>query len=90
MNGDGRDDVMMGCDSDGITDAPNTGSAVVLRRNAANTGFDAGVVLTGSSQDDNDKCADVAVGDVTGDGRADVVMAATRPGRPTPGSPTST
>lgn len=74
VNGDGRDDVVMGCDGDGITDAPNTGSAVVLRRNAANTGFDAGVVLTGSSQDDNDQCADIAVGDVTADGRADVVV----------------
>ncbi len=74
VNADGRDDVIMGCSGDGITDAPNTGSAVVLRRNAANTGFDAGVVLTGSTQDDNDVCLDVAAGDVTGDGRADVVV----------------
>lgn len=74
VNADGRDDVIMGCDGDGITGASNTGSAVVLRRNAANTGFDAGVVLTGSTQADNDSCADVAAGDVTGDGRADVVV----------------
>lgn len=74
VNADGRDDVIMGCDGDGITGASNTGSAVVLRRDAANTGFDAGVVLTGSTQADNDGCKDIAAGDVTGDARADVVI----------------
>ncbi|MCB0878612.1 MAG: FG-GAP repeat protein, partial [Thermoleophilia bacterium] len=76
VNGDGRADIAMGCDSD---NAPsNSGSVIVLTRNVANTGFNAGSLLVHPDAFANDFCGtSVAVGDVNGDGRADIAMGCT-------------
>ncbi|MCB0878615.1 MAG: FG-GAP repeat protein, partial [Thermoleophilia bacterium] len=44
INGDGRDDLVMGCDGDS-TGASSPSNMIVHTRNAANTGFDAAVEL---------------------------------------------
>jgi ethanolamine utilization microcompartment shell protein EutS len=74
VNQDGKADVAMGCSSDDNT-ATNQGSVVVFTRNAANTGFDSGVVLYHPSPAASDFCGiSVAIGDVNQDGKADVAM----------------
>lgn len=75
VNGDGRDDAVLGCYGDDIGATNDAGSAIVATRNAANTGFDAPVVLSQPAAGASDQCgSSVAVGDVNGDGRGDVVV----------------
>jgi hypothetical protein len=74
FNGDGRDDIAMGCFGDD-TGGSNAGRVVVRMRNAANTGFDAGIELGHPAPFADDQCGlSVAAGDVNGDGRDDIAM----------------
>jgi hypothetical protein len=74
VNNDGKADVIMGCPYDDNTYS-DQGTAVVFTRNAANTGFDTGVVLSHPSPANYDNCGmSVAAGDVNNDGKADVIM----------------
>ena len=73
VNGDGKEDVVMGCGGDIYTHR-HQGSAVVFTRNRANTGFDPGEVLFHPAPAADDLCGAVAIGDVNQDGKEDVVM----------------
>lgn len=73
VNGDGRDDIAIGCDGDNPGSASNAGDVVLFRRNGGNTGFEAGTVLSAASPQANEKCGSgIAMGDFSGDGRADI------------------
>lgn len=75
VNGDGKDDVVVGCTSQAVGANPNQGSAQVFVRNAGNTGFEGPVELLDPTANDDQCGDDVAVGDVNADGKDDVVMA---------------
>lgn len=71
VNGDGRDDVGMGCP----TATTSTGLAVVFTRNAANTSFDAGLERAHAATATNDECGyGIEVVDLDRDGRSDLAM----------------
>lgn len=64
----------MGCPEDDNT-ARDQGSVVVFTRNAANDGFDPGVVLYHPKPTELDRCGwFVAISDVNSDGKADIAM----------------
>ncbi len=78
VNGDGRDDVAMGCWGDD-TGANEAGNAVVFQRNGANSGFDTGTVILDPSPVSSDFCGtSLASADFDGDGRAEVAMGCNR------------
>ncbi|MCW2927007.1 MAG: hypothetical protein JWM86_975 [Thermoleophilia bacterium] len=73
LDGDGRDDVAVGCRGDDQL-ATDAGSVVAFLRNGANTGFSAGSVVTDGAFGAGDRCGSVAAGDVNADGVADLVV----------------
>ena len=75
VNGDGRDDVVMGCPVDD-NEAVDAGSTILFVRNAANNGFDAGVLLANPDIGVPvwEHCGySVATADVNDDGLGDVL-----------------
>ncbi|MCB0878614.1 MAG: FG-GAP repeat protein, partial [Thermoleophilia bacterium] len=74
INGDGRADLIMGCQRDD-TGAADAGNMIVFTRNAANTGFDAAVEVANPTPTASDYCGRAtAVGDINADGRSDLIM----------------
>jgi hypothetical protein len=81
VNGDGRDDVLVGADSDG-NNGPSSGSAYVVygTANPVNVDLaslgDRGFRIDGAAGGDRAGWSVAGVGDVNGDGRDDVVVGA--------------
>ncbi|MCW2974351.1 MAG: hypothetical protein JWN72_2624, partial [Thermoleophilia bacterium] len=74
VNGDGRDDIVAGCqfESSGIG---HEGAMIVFTRNAGNTAFNAGVKIINPTPVLSDYCGlSVTAGDLNADGRDDLIM----------------
>ena len=81
MNGDGRDDLVLGTPSEGVSGNANAGSVTVLRGSASGVTGSGSALYTeggnglGGAPAQNDLFgSSIAVGDVTGDGRADLLI----------------
>jgi FG-GAP repeat len=89
MTGDGKDDLVLGTPSEGVSGNANAGAVTVLRGSAAGvTGAGSAIYMEGGNglggaPAQNDRFgASVAVGDVTGDGRADLLIGIPNQGVP--------
>lgn len=73
VNGDGRDDVALGCDGATAGGESGAGHVLLFRRNVGNNGFEAPSTLAAASPQEDEYCARaLAMGDFSGDGKADI------------------
>jgi len=84
VNGDGRPDVLVGADGDDQNDRPDSGSAYLVFGSGATDAVDVGSLGTRGTRIDGAAAGDhagfsvAALGDLDGDGRADVTLGAPR------------